>query len=106
MTRYRLAPAKVQRVEAAILTQDALDAFDRGAYTDALAAIDDLKRLAPAERPLAMVEAWSLFKLKRYDDARTAFRQIYDTYQSKEAAEGLKAIKAKVDPKGLTGPAL
>ncbi len=57
--------------------------------------IDELKRVAPNERPLAMLEAWSLLKLGRYSEARDAFEHLVRVLPSQEAQDGLRIATAR-----------
>lgn len=92
-----VAPEKSARIEAGILAQDALAAFNRGQYGETLRLIAQVKRLTPEDQSLAMIEAWSLYKGNRFAEAEAAFRRLADVYGSAEAKEGLRLATAQVN---------
>jgi Flp pilus assembly protein TadD len=92
-----VAPEKSATLDAGILSQDALAAFNRGLYGETLRLVAQVKRLTPEDRSLAMIEAWSLYKSNRFAEAETAFRRLADVYGSAEAKEGLRLATAQVN---------
>jgi tetratricopeptide (TPR) repeat protein len=94
---HAVAPEKSAKLNADILVQDALVAFNRGSFSEALRLIAQVKRLAPENQSLAMVEAWSLYKTNRYAEAQTAFKRLTEVYGSAEARDGLRLATAQVD---------
>ena len=94
---HAVAPEKSARIEAGIVSQDALAAFNRGQYGETLRLVAQVKRLAPEDRSLAMIEAWSLYKSSRFAEAEAAFRRLADVYGSAEAKEGLRLATAQVN---------
>jgi tetratricopeptide (TPR) repeat protein len=93
--RHRLPEAKSASLDKGLLAQEAIDSFNRGDFGHALRRIDELKRVAPNERPLAMLEAWSLLKLGRYSEARDAFEHLVRVLPSQEAQDGLRIATAR-----------
>jgi cellulose synthase operon protein C len=92
-----VAPEKSAKLEAGIMTQDALAAFNRGSFNEALRLIAQVKRLAPEDQSLAMIEAWSLYKINRFAEAQSAFQRLTEVYGSAEARDGLRLATAQVN---------
>jgi tetratricopeptide (TPR) repeat protein len=93
---HTLPGEKSAVTEVAILKQEALDAYNAGDSAGALRRIEKLKTTAPADRSLAMIEAWSLLKNGRYSEAQRAFQRLHDNYATREAAEGLRIATGKL----------
>ena len=94
---HAVAPEKSAKLDADIMTQDALAAFNRGGFNEALRLIAQVKRLAPEDQSLAMIEAWSLYKTNRYAEAQTAFKRLAEVYGNAEARDGLRLATAQVN---------
>jgi tetratricopeptide (TPR) repeat protein len=94
---HAVAPEKSARLDAAIMVQDALAAFNRGSFNEALRLIGQVKRLTPEDQSLAMIEAWSLYKTNRYAEAQTAFKRLAEVYGNAEASDGLRLATAQVN---------
>ena len=94
---HAVAPEKSAKLDAEIMTQDALAAFNRGGFNEALRLIAQVKRLAPEDQSLAMIEAWSLYKTNRYAEAQTAFKRLAEVYGNAEARDGLRLATAQVN---------
>ncbi|EWY39280.1 hypothetical protein N825_07325 [Skermanella stibiiresistens SB22] len=92
-----VAPEKSAKVEAGILSQDALAAFNRGAFGETLRLIAQVRKLTPEDQSLAMVEAWSLYKSNRFAESETAFRRLAEVYGNSEAREGLRLSTAQLN---------
>ena len=95
--KIAVPPEKAGTVEAGILVQDALAAFNRGAFNETLRIAREVKRLAPTDQSLSMVEAWSLYRTNRFEDAEAAFRRLADVYGSAEARQGLKLATSQLN---------
>ena len=95
--KIAVAPEKASAVEAGILVQDALAAFNRGAFNETLRIAREVKRLVPTDQSLSMVEAWSLYRTNRFEDAEAAFRRLADVYGSAEARQGLKLATSQLN---------
>jgi tetratricopeptide (TPR) repeat protein len=94
---HAVAPEKSAKLDAQILTQDALAAFNRGGFNETLRLIAQVKRLAPEDQSLAMIEAWSLYKTNRFAEAQTAFKRLAEVYGNAEARDGLRLATAQVN---------
>ena len=94
---HAVAPEKSAKLDAQIMAQDALAAFNRGGFNEALRLIAQVKRLAPEDQSLAMIEAWSLYKTNRYAEAQTAFKRLAEVYGNAEARDGLRLATAQVN---------
>ena len=70
-------PADQQTATKAIIEfQRAIDAYEGKRYQEALVAIGRRRTLVPGDTSLDPIEAWTLFRLKRYDEARAKFRKL------------------------------
>ena len=66
-------------------------------FNEALRLIAQVKRLAPEDQSLAMIEAWSLYKINRFAEAHSAFQRLTEVYGSAEARDGLRLATAQVN---------
>jgi tetratricopeptide (TPR) repeat protein len=70
-------PADQQTATKAIIEfQRAMDAYEGKRYEEALVAISRRRQLVPGDTSLDPIEAWSLFRLERYDEARQHFKKL------------------------------
>ena len=70
-------PADQQSSTKAIIEfRRAIDAYEGKRFEEALVAIGRRRQLVPGDTSLDPIEAWSLFRLKRYDEARARFRKL------------------------------
>ncbi|HZH26711.1 MAG TPA: hypothetical protein VEY95_05960 [Azospirillaceae bacterium] len=88
--RHRVPADQARGVASAVTTQRALDAYDRGDYTRALAMIREIRREDPAAGSLALMEGWTLVKVGQYAQAKRLFSRLHDTYASPEALQGIR----------------
>jgi tetratricopeptide (TPR) repeat protein len=73
-------PADQQTATRAIIEfQRAIDAYEGKRFEEALIAINRRRQLVPGDTSLDPIEAWSLFRLERYDEARQRFRKLAAT---------------------------
>jgi tetratricopeptide (TPR) repeat protein len=98
MDRHGVTGERARGLQATLLNQQAIDAYERRDYRRALELIRQVHQTTPGDRSLAMIEAWSLYNLRRYGEAHQAFRQLYQTYRSAEAAEGLRLAQNQLYP--------
>lgn len=76
----RLATALPEEKQAAtralIEFKRATNAYEQKRYQDALVAIARHRQLVPGDTSLDVIEAWALFRLERYPEARQRFRAL------------------------------
>lgn len=73
-------PSDQQTATRAIIEfRRAIDAYEGKRFEEAIVAISRRRQLVPGDTSLDPIEAWSLFRLERYDEARQRFRKLAAT---------------------------
>lgn len=93
----RIGPGRQRDLSVALLTQQAIAAYDAERYTETLFALDARQRQAPEQTDLMLLRGWSNFHLGRFDEAERVFRLLQKTGVSTAATQGLTAIAERLN---------
>lgn len=92
----RMTPTRQRELSVALLSQQALAAFNAGRYTETLFILDARSKQAPEQTDLMMIRGWSYFHLARFDEATRMFKAVQRTGVSSDASAGLTAIAERL----------
>jgi len=84
---------RIVELQAAILSQTATSAYDRGDYVATLNAMDARSQYAAEQNDLLTLRAYAYFNLKRYREAEQIFSAVAATGY-RPALEGLATVRA------------
>lgn len=84
--------ARSIELQTAMLSAQAVTAFDAGHFTRALFALDERARIAPERVDLLVLRGYAYLGLRRFDDAERVFRAAAGS-GDKEGVRGLAALK-------------
>ncbi|MCX5481614.1 hypothetical protein OSH08_21630 [Kaistia geumhonensis] len=85
------SPKRAEELNREILTQRALAAYSDNRWTEALMFLDQRSQLAPEQKDLLMIRAWSYFHLGRVREAKRILTAVAGT-GSREAAKALVSM--------------
>ena len=84
-------PKRAEELNREILTQRALAAYSDNRWLEALMFLDQRSQLAPEQKDLLMIRAWSYFHLGRVREAKRILTAVAGT-GSREAAKALVSM--------------
>lgn len=85
------SPKRAEELNREILTQRALAAYSDNRWLEALMFLDQRSQLAPEQKDLLMIRAWSYFHLGRVREAKRILTAVAGT-GSREAAKALVSM--------------
>ncbi|MGG7516365.1 cellulose synthase [Allorhizobium undicola] len=95
-TRAPLAPAKAMEVQASILSDRAIAAFNAKLYKNALLLLDQRAAIAPERTDLMVLRGYSYLSLKMYGDAVRIFEAAAATGNT-DARRGLNDARQAIN---------
>jgi tetratricopeptide (TPR) repeat protein len=87
-----LSTERRNEIGTAVLGQQAADLFRQGRYQEVLAVLDRRSAFASETRKLGILRGWSLYHLKRLQDARRQFAMLDQQLSTSESRSGLGAV--------------
>lgn len=90
-----LAPKRQAEIAQVVLAQHAIAYFDRRDYTQALAMLDQRRRLAEEPRDLMTMRAWAYYHLGQHGAARELFLFLDQQMSTRETRSGLASVEAR-----------
>ncbi len=92
LRRASLTSKRASEIQTAILSQQAVNAFDQRQYEQTLAFLDQRSAFAPESIDLMVIRGWAYYQLGRTSSAEKVFRRVLQTGRNRQAAEGLNAV--------------
>jgi cellulose synthase operon protein C len=92
LRRASLTSKRASEIQTAILSQQAVNAFDQRQYEQTLALLDQRGAFAPENIDLMVIRGWAYYQLGRMASAEKVFRRVLQTGRNRQAAEGLNAV--------------
>lgn len=93
-TRAPQSPSRVTELQAAILAERALGAYEHGRYVDTLVALDQRAQYQPEPLDLMVLRGYAYLNLNRTGDAQRIFQAVAGT-GNREGLRGLAAVREK-----------
>lgn len=86
----------IDDIEREVLRQEVAQAFNRGAYQEAYIRLEMLRNRWPDYYKLDEMEGWTLYHLKRYEEALDIFKAVYAANNSSDANAGITAAQLQI----------
>jgi tetratricopeptide (TPR) repeat protein len=90
--------ARRHQLDTSIVTQQAIDAYERGKYAEALQTLDKRRALAPEQNDLLMLRGWSYYELGDLESARRLFEAVDAVAPSSATQRALNAVNLRMAP--------
>ncbi|MBL8574679.1 MAG: hypothetical protein JNM13_13455 [Hyphomicrobiaceae bacterium] len=91
-----LAPKRQAEIAQVVLAQHAIAYFDRHDYAQAVAMLDQRRRLAEEPRDLMTMRAWAYYHLGQHAAARELFAFLDQQMSTRETRSGLASVQARL----------
>jgi tetratricopeptide (TPR) repeat protein len=96
ITRYGLPSERLNEVQADLLGQQILVAFQREDYRRAVALMEQRRDYAQPDRGLEIQEAWSRYHMGEIQTAQRIFSRLDRIVSTEETEEGLDAVRRRM----------
>jgi tetratricopeptide (TPR) repeat protein len=90
--------ARRHQLDTSIVTQQAIDAYERGKYAEALQTLDKRRALAPEQNDLMMLRGWSYYELGDLESARRMFEAVDAVAPSSATQRALNTVNLRMSP--------
>jgi tetratricopeptide (TPR) repeat protein len=90
--------ARRHELDTSIVTQQAIDAYQRGKYAEALETLDKRRALAPEQNDLLMLRGWSYYELGDLESARRMFEAVDAVAPSSATQRALNTVNLRMSP--------
>jgi tetratricopeptide (TPR) repeat protein len=90
--------ARRHELDTSIVTQQAIDAYERGKYAEALETLDKRSALASEQNDLLMLRGWSYYELGDLESARRMFEAVDAVAPSSATQRALNTVNLRMSP--------
>lgn len=97
--RAPLAPSVRRQIETSLVTQVAIDAYERGQFTQALEMLDQRSTLAPEQNDLMMMRGWSYYGSGDFVSAKRMFEAVDAAAPTHETRRALNTVNLRMAPR-------
>ena len=99
--RAPLDATRRHQIETSLVTQVAIDAYERGKFTQALEALDQRRALAPEQNDLIMLRGWSYYEMGDLISARRMFEAVDAVAPTPATRRALNTVNLRMTPRSF-----
>ena len=98
-TQGKIDGKRASELRIQLLSTQAIAAYEKGRYSEALIALDERAQLVGEQTDLLVLRGYSYLNLHRYSDAERVFRAAA-LAGNRDAMRGLNDVRGALEPRG------